>query len=107
MTRETNPVVEITEGEQPPVVEIKDKDIEAMTAGQRNCYIAIAECLDRYSLDDVLVALREHVAGIDRSCRHPLDRLTCHNVMAELDDMRERMAGMVALAVAENPQKNP
>ena len=32
-----------------------------MTAGQRNCYEAIGECLDRYSLDDVVEALDAHV----------------------------------------------
>lgn len=31
-----------------------------MTAGQRNCFLAIQECLDRYGLDDVVFALREH-----------------------------------------------
>lgn len=31
-----------------------------MTAGQRNCYMAIGECLERYSIDDVVYAIREH-----------------------------------------------
>jgi hypothetical protein len=32
-----------------------------MTAGQRNCFESMAECLDRYQLDDVLFALHCHL----------------------------------------------
>lgn len=36
-----------------------------MTAGQRNCYIAIGECLERYPLEDLMYALRKQLRKRD------------------------------------------
>ena len=37
-----------------------------MDAGQRYCFLAINNCLERYPLDDVLVAIVEHVRQTGR-----------------------------------------
>ena len=62
-----------------------------MTAGQRNCYIAIGECLERYRLDDVLYALREHVGRIGLAAEDK-DHAAYRRAALLLDKARERLA---------------
>lgn len=67
-----------------------------MTAGQRNCFTAIEECLNRYSFDDVVFALREHVLIQRSECKPGSEaRDTCGDVIADLDHIRTRMADLL------------
>lgn len=61
-----------------------------MNAGQRNCHIAIADCLRSYGLDDLLFALSEHleeIAQIGRPTFHQLDCL--RDLIVDIDQLRD------------------
>lgn len=60
-----------------------------MTAGQRNCYLAIEECLNRYSFDDLLFALGEHVARQGEECqRDSTEDRICKDIRHQVEQMR-------------------
>lgn len=60
-----------------------------MTAGQRNCYIAICECVTKYSLDDVLFAVRTQVDEIGAVYgSNTAERRICNDVAKSLEQSR-------------------
>lgn len=75
-----------------------------MTAGQRNCCTAIDECIRRYSLDDVLFAVREHILlqGWSECSEGSTERKAFVRVFDDLDSIRERLAGLLTPASCES-----
>jgi hypothetical protein len=66
-----------------------------MTAGQRNCFIEIEECLKRYTLDDVLFAVQEHITLLAaRQHADSGERRICKRVANDILNSRGWIAGI-------------
>lgn len=60
-----------------------------MTAGQRNCFLAIEGLLLQYKLDDVLVAVEEHVRILaERQRADSAERRICKRAANEIEQVR-------------------
>ena len=62
-----------------------------MKAGQRNCCIEISGLIDRYSLDDVLFAVREQIIQSE-NINTGAKRKICADAVVQLDQLRKWMS---------------